>query len=330
MTLNTLWFCFVAVLFAGFFFLEGFDYGVGILLPRLGRDEEERRAILRTIGPHWDGNEVWLVTAGAALFAAFPRVYAALFSAFYVLVVLLLAALILRGVGLEYRNKVDNSRWKLFWDRAVFLGSLLPAFLWGIIVGNWARGLAIAEDGYYYGGLWSLLNSYALLSGLLFVMLFAFHGAIFLTRKVPLDVAARAEKQAMWIGKGLALGIGLFLYWSWRATDMFSRSGLHGVMPAVLMVAMFLLTSFFLWKRKSGWAFICSSLTIVSLVAILFSGLYPRLLISTLSPAYHLTVENAASSAYTLRVMTSVTLVFLPVVLAYQGWTYWIFRRRVE
>lgn len=329
MALNTLWFWFVAILFAGFFFLEGFDYGVGILLPWLGRRDEERQAILRTIGPHWDGNEVWLITAGGALFAAFPRVYAALFSAFYLPVVLLLTALILRGVGLEYRNKVERSRWKLFWDWAVFFGSLLPAFLWGVVVGNWMRGLAIAEDGYYYGGLWPLLNPYALFSGVIFVMLFMLHGAIFLIRKAPLEIAARAERRAIVLGAGSALGIVLFLYWSWRFTDIL-RPGLQGGAPAVLMAATFLFTGLFLWKRRSGWAFVCSALTILSLVAMLFSGLYPRLLLSTLSPAYHLTITNAASSPYTLRVMTIVTLIFLPGVLAYQGWTYWVFRHRVE
>lgn len=329
MVLNTLWFCFVAVLFAGFFFLEGFDYGVGILSPILGRRDEERRAILRTIGPHWDGNEVWLVTAGGALFAAFPRVYAALFSAFYLPVVFLLTALILRGVGLEYRNKVENSRWRLFWDWAIFFGSLLPAFLWGVVMGNWLRGFAIEADGYYYGGLLPLLNPYALFSGLVVAMLFVFHGAVFLTRKAPLEIAERAEKYASSIWSALALGIALFLYMSWRFTDIFSRPGLSAWVLAIVMIIAFLAAGLFLYRRRSGMAFVCSALTVLSLVAVLFVGLYPRLLISIVDPAYDLTIQNAASSPYTLRVMTIVAVVLLPIVLTYQGWTYWVFRRRV-
>lgn len=329
MVLNTLWFCFVAVLFAGFFFLEGFDYGVGILSPLLGRRDAERRAILQTIGPHWDGNEVWLITAGGALFAAFPRVYAALLSAFYLPVVLLLAALILRGVGLEYRSKIENSRWRLFWDWAIFFGSLLPAFLWGVVLGNWLRGFAIEADGYYYGGLWPLLNPYALFSGLVVAALFVFHGAVFLTRKASPDLAERAEEYARSIWTALALGIGVFLYLSWRFTDIFSRPGLGAWALGAAMIIAFLLAGVFLHKRRGGMAFVCSALTILSLVAVLFIGLYPRLLVSTVSPAYNLTIENAASSPYTLRVMTIVTLILLPVVLAYQGWTYWVFRHRV-
>lgn len=330
MTLNTLWFCFVAVLFAGFFFLEGFDYGVGILASLLGRREEERRAILQTIGPHWDGNEVWLITAGGALFAAFPRVYATLFSAFYLPLVLLLAALILRGVGLEYRGKVEHPRWRSFWDWSIFLGSLLPALLWGVLIGNWLRGFAIEEDGYYYGGLRPLLNPYALFSGLIFLALFAWHGAIFLMCKAPLEIAARAEKYARGLWPGLLVGIGIFLYWSIYSTDVLTRPDFQGVVPVAVGVVAFLLAGWFVGRRKSGLAFLFSAVTLVSLVALLFAGLYPRLLISTVNPAYALTIENAASSPYTLRVMTIVALIFLPVVVAYQGWTYRVFRRRVE
>ncbi len=330
MTLNTLWFIFIALLFGGFFLLEGFDYGVGILAPWLGRGEKERRAILSTIGPHWDGNEVWMITAGGALFAAFPPVYAALLSAFYLPVVLLLAALIVRGVGLEYRGKMENPRWRSFWDWAIFVGSLLPAFLWGVLVGNWLRGFAIQQDGYYYGGLWPLLNPYALASGLLFVLLFVLHGAIFLTRKVPEEMVGRVQKVAFAFWLGLIPLWAIWGSWTWQVTDALTRPGLNGLLPALFAWLAFLLVGWFLLRRQSGWAFACSALMIVLLVAVLFTGLYPRLLISTLDPAYHLTITNAASSPYTLRAMTIVTLICLPAVLAYQGWTYWVFRQRVR
>lgn len=330
MTLSTLWFVFVALLFGGFFLLEGFDYGVGILLPRLGRKDQERSAILTTIGPHWDGNEVWMITAGGALFAAFPPVYAALFSAFYLPLVFLLTALIVRGVGIEYRGKIEHPSWRALWDWGIFAGSLLAAFLWGVLIGNWLRGFALQQDGHYYGGLGSLLNPYALFSGLFFTTLFVLHGAIFLARKAPEAIAMGAERIARFVWVGLLVGLVLFLAWTWAATDILTRPGLNGSIPAGLALLAFLLVGRFLRRRRSGLAFVGSALTVLLLVGMLFAGLYPRLLISTLNPAYSLTVENAASSPYALRVMTIVTLVFLPGVLAYQAWTYWIFRQRVR
>lgn len=194
MDLNTVWFILVAVLFTGFFFLEGFDYGVGMLMPFLGKNDTERRAVINSIGPVWDANEVWLITAGGALFASFPHVYATLFSGFYLAFLFVLAALILRGVGFEFRSKRENKGWRSFWDWVIFTGSLLPALLWGVTVGNLLRGFAIQQDMNYYGGLLPLLNPYALLGGLMFVALFVMHGANFLVLKAPKKIAERARK----------------------------------------------------------------------------------------------------------------------------------------
>ena len=201
MTLNTVWFILVAILFTGFFFLEGFDYGVGIWLPFLGRDDLERRGIINDIGPVWDGNEVWMITAGGALFASFPQVYATLFSGFYLALILMLVALILRGVAFEFRGKREDKGWRTLWDWAIFIGSLLPALLWGVTVANLMRGFAIQQDMNYYGGLLPLLNPYALMGGLVFVALFLFHGANFLTLKAPEEIAQRARQvsRSAWI-----------------------------------------------------------------------------------------------------------------------------------
>jgi cytochrome d ubiquinol oxidase subunit II len=330
MILNTVWFILVTVLFTGFFFLEGFDYGVGILLPFLGKDNDERRAIINSIGPFWDGNEVWMITAGGALFASFPNVYATLFSGFYLALVLMLVALILRGVGFEFRGKRENKNWRAFWDWAIFAGSLLPALLWGVTVANLMRGFGIGQDMNYYGGLLPLLNPYALLGGLVFVSLFTMHGANFLTRKVYDAIAERAKKAAFtfWIiAAGLTVG---FMAWTFFATDILTKPGINGLVPAVLAAMALLVTGWFIRTRKSGWAFITGSLTVVFATIMVFAGLYPRILVSSLDPSWSLTIVNAASSSYTLRVMTIVAAIFVPIVLVYQGWTYWIFRKRVE
>ena len=330
MDLNTVWFILVTILFTGFFFLEGFDYGVGILMPFLGRDDTERRGIINTIGPVWDGNEVWMITAGGALFASFPQVYATLFSGFYLALILMLVALILRGVGFEFRGKRAGKGWRTFWDWAIFTGSLLPAFLWGVTVANLMRGFAIGQDMNYYGGLLPLLNPYALLGGLVFVALFIMHGANFLVLKAPEEVAARAHKAAFtgWIVAAVLTVA--FVVWTFFASDILTKPGLNGLIPAVLAAIALLLTGWLARIGKSGWAFITGALTIVFATIMVFAGLYPRILISSLNPDWSLTITNAASSPYTLKVMTIIAAIFLPIVLAYQAWTYWVFRKRVQ
>jgi cytochrome d ubiquinol oxidase subunit II len=330
MDLNTVWFILIAVLFTGFFFLEGFDYGVGMLLPFLGKDDLERRAIINTIGPVWDGNEVWMITAGGALFASFPQVYATLFSGFYLVLILMLVALILRGVSFEFRGKHQGKGWRSFWDWAIFTGSLLPALLWGLTIGNLMRGFAIRQDMNYYGGLLPLLNPYALLGGLVFVALFLMHGANFLGLKAPEEVAGRARKVAF-VGWIVATVLTVaFVVWTFFATDLLSKPGLNGLVPAALAAAALLVTGWLVRIGKGGWAFVTGALTIVFATVMVFAGLYPRILISTLDPAWSLTITNAASSPYTLKVMTIVAAIFVPIVVAYQGWNYWVFRKRVE
>lgn len=330
MDLNTVWFVLVAVLFTGFFFLEGFDYGVGILLPFLGKKDEQRRAIINTIGPVWDGNEVWMITAGGALFASFPHVYATLFSGFYLALILMLAALILRGVAFEYRSLRDDPAWRNRWDWAIFVGSFLPALLWGLTVGNLMRGFAIDAHMNYWGGLIPLLNLYSILGGLVFVALFTMHGANFLALKTEGDIAARAKEIGLkaW-GLATALTVA-FVIWTFFETDILTKSGVNGLIPALLAAVALLLSGWFNKTGKDGWAFIMGSLTVVFATVMVFAGLFPRILISSIDPAFSLTIQNAAASPYTLKVMTIVAAIFVPIVLIYQIWTYRVFRQRVE
>ena len=329
MDLNTVWFILITILFTGFFFLEGFDYGVGMLLPFLGKENGERRAIIHSIGPVWDGNEVWMITAGGALFASFPNVYATLFSGFYLALVLMLVALILRGVAFEFRGKRESKNWRTLWDWAIFTGSLFPALLWGVVVANLMRGFAIQQDMNYYGGLLPLLNPYALLGGLVFVSLFSMHGANYLTRKVSDAIAERAKKTAFSAWIVAAVLTVAFVVWTFFATDILTKPGINGLIPAILAALTLLATGWLIRTGKSGWAFINGSLTVVFATIMVFCGLYPRILISSLDPSWSLTIVNAASSAYTLKVMTIVAAIFIPIILAYQAWTYWIFRKRV-
>ena len=296
MDLNTVWFILVTILFTGFFFLEGFDYGVGMLLPFLGKDDGERRVIINSIGPVWDGNEVWMITAGGALFASFPNVYATLFSGFYLALVVMLVALILRGVAFEFRGKRAGKGWRAMWDWAIFTGSLLPALLWGVAVANLMRGFAIEQDMNYYGGLLPLLNPYALLGGLVFVSLFIMHGANYLTRKVTGAIADRAKTTAFsaWIVTTVLTVA--YLIWTFFATDILTKPGINGLIPALLAAAALLVTGWLIRSGKSGWAFITGSLTVIFATFMVFAGLYPRILISSLDPSWSLTIVNAASS----------------------------------
>jgi cytochrome d ubiquinol oxidase subunit II len=327
MSLNTVWFILVSILFIGFFFLEGFDYGVGILSPFLGKEDKERRAILNTIGPHWNGNEVWMLTAGGAIFASFPHVYATLFSGAYTALILLLIVLILRAIALEFRSQYKSLATRKRWDWGIFIGSLLPALLWGVVVGNLMRGIPIDEKMYYWGGLLPLLNPYALLGGLVFVALFTLHGANFLSLKTDGEVRRRAEGVILkaWI-VATVLTV-LFVVWTFFATDILARPG--GLISAILAAVALLATGYFARSNRHGWAFIMGSLTIALATIMVFAGLYPRILISTIDPDYNLTIYNAASSQYTLTVMTIVAIIFVPILLACQIWAYRVFRQRV-
>ncbi|AVT28738.1 cytochrome d ubiquinol oxidase subunit II [Plantactinospora sp. BC1] len=324
MDLPTFWFLLITVLFVGYFILEGFDFGVGILLPVLGRDDRERRVLINTIGPVWDGNEVWLITAAGALFAAFPGWYASLFSGLYLPLLLVLLALIFRGVAFEYRHKRPEAGWKARWDLAIFLGSLIPAAIWGVVLGNLLRGVPLDARHDYTGGLLDLLNPYALLGGATTTGLFVTHGAVFLALKTSGEIRTRAGRLAARAAATTAALTAAFLAVGLTIRHTPAAVGL-AVAAALALAGTLAATR----VRREGWAFVGTAAAIGLTVATLFAALFPNVLPSTTDPAGTLTIDNAASSPYTLKVMTWVAAFFTPVVLAYQGWTYWVFRKRI-
>ncbi len=329
MNLNMLWFFLIAVLYVGFFILEGFDFGVGMLIPFLGKNDNERRTIMNTIGPHWDGNEVWLITAGGATFAAFPHWYATMFSGFYPALFLLLAALIVRGVTFEFRSKIANPKWRSFWDWAIAIASFLAAFLLGVAFANLAKGVPIDANMQYTGSFWTLLNPYGLIGGFSNAAGFLLIGAIFLSLKTIGDFGERALAAArrLWI-PAVTLMFAL-LVTTYFYTDILDHLGIDpGVIPISAFVAL-LLTGYFIFQKRKGWAFGMMATHLALTLVSCFQIMFPRVMISTVDPAFSLTIYNASSSPYTLTVMSIVALIFVPVVLAYQAWTYWVFRKRI-
>lgn len=328
MELTTIWFTLIGVLWVGYFVLEGFDFGVGMLLPVLGRDDTERRVLINTIGPVWDGNEVWLLVAGGATFAAFPEWYATLFSGFYLPLFLILIALIVRNVGFEFRGKRQDRRWRQRWDVAVFLGSLVPAVLWGVAFANIVRGVPIDADKEFVGTFFGLLNPYALLGGVVTASLFLTHGAVFLSLKTTGDIRTRARQVALRTGPVAAVAAVAFLAWTYVAQSDARHAGWFVVLAVVAAVCL-LAALAAVRAGREGWAFSGTAVTIVAAVAALFVVLFPNVMPSSLDPAFSLTVDNASSTAYTLRIMTWVAVLFTPLVLGYQTWTYVVFRRRI-
>ncbi|MBP2665815.1 MAG: cydB 2 [Firmicutes bacterium] len=328
MELNVIWFILLTVLFIGFFFLEGFDYGVGVLLPFLGKNDLERRILINTIGPVWDGNEVWMVTAGGAMFAAFPHVYATLFSGFYLALFLMLAALIVRGVGFEFRSKETSSRWRSSWDWLIFTGSLIPAILWGVTVTNLIQGVPVDAKMHYVGSFFDLLSVYTLIGGVAFLAVFVFHGAVYLSLKTEGNMVNRSRQAALGVGVAAALAVLALVGLTYLKTDLFSSlaAGIALWAAVLTFVAAFALV---VLRRFAG-AFALSGVTILLTTVAFFLGLFPRLIVSSLNPAWSLTIYNASSSPYTLKLMTVAAFLLVPVVLAYQIWTYWVFRRRVS
>lgn len=324
MELTTIWFILIAILWVGYLVLEGFDFGVGILSPILGRTEQERRAILRTIGPFWDGNEVWVLVAGGATFAAFPEWYATLFSGFYLPLFLILLGLILRGIALEYRNKREDLAWRTRWDWGVFAGSLLPAILWGVAFANIVAGVPIDANKEYTGDLFTLLNPYGLLGGLTTLGLFVTHGAVFLALRTDGDLRARANALALRLGLVTAVLAVAFLGWT-----QLQHGDPASLVLSIAAAAAFVGALVANVVKREGWAFAGTALTIGLAVVALFVALFPDVMPSSTNPAYSLTVDNASSTDYTLTIMTWVAVIFTPIVLLYQGWTYWVFRKRV-
>lgn len=324
MHLHDVWFVLIAFLWTGYFFLEGFDFGIGVLTKLLARDRRERRVLINTIGPVWDGNEVWLLTAAGATFAAFPDWYATLFSGFYLPMLVILVCLIVRGVAFEYRHKRDEERWQTNWERAIFWASLIPAVLWGVIFANIVHGVKIDEQKNYAGSLLDLLNPYAILGGLVTLALFTFHGAVFASLKTLGDIRERARMAASFLGM-IAVGLAL-VFLIWTQTDKGDGTSLVALIVAVAALAVALVTNM---MGREGWSFAFSGITIAATVAMLFLTLFPNVMPSSLNESWNLTVSNASSSAYTLKIMTWLAVIATPVVLLYQGWTYWVFRKRI-
>jgi cytochrome d ubiquinol oxidase subunit II len=325
--LPTVWFVAIAVLWTGYFVLEGFDFGVGMLLPVLGRGlrgEADRRVVINAIGPVWDGNEVWLITALGAMFAAFPAWYAGMLSGFYLPVLLVIVALIGRGVAFEYRGKVDHPRWRARWDAAIVFGSAVPAFTWGLLFANLVRGVELGPDGVVRSDLLDLLNPYALVGGLATLTLFVLHGAVFLALKTDGPVRRRARVVARTAAPAATAALFAFLMWTQAdhgspATAVIATGAVGALVAGVALVA----------RRREGWAFIATAVAVAATTAVLFGALYPAVLPSLLDPAFDLTVANAASAPYTLGILSWIGAAFLPLVVLYQSWSYWVFRRRV-
>lgn len=324
MQLTDIWFSLIAILWIGYLVLEGFDFGVGILLPFLGRTGPERRVLVSTIGPVWDGNEVWLLVAGGATFAAFPEWYASLFSGFYLALFLILVGLIVRGVAFEYRNKRPEPEWRRRWDAGIFIGSVLPAVLWGVAFANIVAGVPLNADHEFTGSLLTLLNPYALLGGMTTLGLFVTHGAVYLALRTTDELRDRANRLAGRAGLVAAVLAVAFLAWTWAQRGDGLTLALS-VLTAVAFVGGLAANR----AGREGWAFVGSALAIGMAVVTLFATLYPDVLPSSTDPAWSLTVTNASSTSYTLTIMTVVAVVFTPIVLLYQGWTYWVFRQRV-
>ena len=330
MDLATFWFCLIAVLWSGYFVLEGFDFGVGMLLPTVPRDEEERDTMFASIGPVWDGNEVWLVVAAGATFAAFPAWYATMFSGFYLALLLILVLLIVRVVSFEWRERSDSPRWRATWRWANTVGSVGAAFVWGVALANLVHGVPLDSDGHFTGDVLDLFSGYTVLAGLSVVALFALHGAVYLSLRTSGELCERAAVAARRLAMPAAIVVTAFLAWTVAvAIDRNDRDVFPTVLLAAAGVGALVAATALVHARRSGWAFIASAVAAVAWVTTVFTGLYPRVLVS--HPAFDnsLTISGAAAGHYALSVITVVAVICTPVVLLYQGWTYHVFRARL-
>jgi len=332
MELQDFWFIALAALFVGFLLLEGFDFGVGMLMEFFARrapeglGEPHRRAVLNTIGPVWDGNEVWLITAGGAMFAAFPEMYATVFSGLYLPLLAILVSMIVRVCAIEWRGKVDDPKWRTWADVAIAVGSWVPAVLWGVTFALLVHGLPVNADKQIELSVTDLLNPFALLGGLATAGLFAFHGAVFVALKTEGAVHDDAVFFAARLALPVTLVVGVFGAW----TQLFYGKDWTWLVLGVALVAQ-ITAVMLVWSRGGdGWAFACTATVVVAVVVLLFGSLYPNLVPSTLNPAWSLDVHNASSSPYTLTVMSWAALIFAPLVIGYQAWTYWVFRQRIS
>ncbi|MDH6247829.1 cytochrome d ubiquinol oxidase subunit II [Mycobacterium sp. OTB74] len=330
MGLQQFWFIILSVLFIGFFVLEGFDFGVGMLMEFFGRaaqgdPEQHRRAALNTIGPVWDGNEVWLLTAGGAMFAAFPGMYATLFSGLYLPLLVILFGMIIRVCAIEWRGKIDDPRWRRWADIAIAIGSWLPAVLWGVAFASIVRGLPVDARHQIHLSFGDVLNLYSLLGGVALAGLFAFHGAVFVTLKTDGTVREDAQRFAVKLAIPVTVIVAVFGIW----TQLAHGNSWTWLALGVAVVAQLSAVALVLTHRADGWAFVSTAVVVAAVVAMLFGCLYPNLIPSSLNPDWSLTIYNASSSPYTLKVMTWAALICTPIVIGYQSWSYWIFRKRI-
>ncbi|MGV0627145.1 cytochrome d ubiquinol oxidase subunit II [Mycolicibacter minnesotensis] len=356
MGLQQAWFVLVAALFLGFFVLEGFDFGVGMLMGPFGRagsggsasldageaklepphgpggsasldaGEAHRRAALNTIGPVWDGNEVWLITAGGAMFAAFPDWYATVFSTLYLPLLAILFGMIVRAVAIEWRGKVDDPKWRAWADRGIAVGSWLPAILWGVAFAVLVRGLPVDADRHVRLGFGDVINPYTVLGGLATAALFGFYGAVFTALKTAGSIRDDAHRFAARLALPATALVGGFGVWTQLAYGTGWTWPVLGAAVAAQLAAVLLV-----WRRTSdGWAFACTAIVVAAVVILLFGALYPALVPSTLDPQWSLTIFNASSTPYTLKIMTWAAVIFAPLAAIYQGWTYWVFRQRIS
>jgi len=331
MILESVWFFLWGLLWAIYFMTDGFDLGIGSLLPFLGKSEADKKVMVNAMGPLWDGNEVWLLTAGGVTFAAFPLVYAVMFSSLYTALMLILFTLILRGVAFEFRSKVDSPRWRKLWDICAFVGSIAPAILFGVAFANIFRGIPIDGDGVYQGTLFTLLNPYGLLGGILFLVLFLVHGALWLAIRSEGDLQQRALATAgkLWpVELGVAV---IFLIASFFATRLYDNYLANPILFAIILLAVagLLGIKVFLTQKALFKAWFASALTIVAATFYGVIGLFPNMFPSNIDPSYSLTAHNAASSALTLKIMLVVVILFVPIVLIYQVWAYYLFKGKV-
>ncbi|MBD8498047.1 cytochrome d ubiquinol oxidase subunit II [Paenibacillus arenosi] len=329
MAYSELWFVLVGVLFVGFFFLEGFDFGVGMATKFLARSDMERRVLINSIGPFWDANEVWLLTAGGAMFAAFPHWYATMFSGFYIPFVFLLLALIGRGVAFEFRGKGDTERWKKNWDIVILLGSLLPPFLFGVVFASFLQGLPIDQNMEMNATIFQVVNVYTVVGGLVVTLLCYVHGLMFTTLRTVGSLQERARAQGKMLLVPLAVLLVVFGGMTYTMTTAFESRGAVMVVIAVLGVVAYIMAGYFMSKKRDGWAFGMTGAVIALAVASVFVSMFPNVLISSIDSAYNMTVYAAASGDYSLRIMTIVAVTLLPFILAYQAWSYFVFHKRV-
>jgi cytochrome d ubiquinol oxidase subunit II len=331
MVLESIWFFLWGLLWAVYFMTDGFDLGIGSLLPFLGRTEEDKRVMVNTMGPLWDGNQVWLLSAGGVTFAAFPRVYAVMFSSLYSALMLILFALILRGVALEFRTKMESPGWRKLWDACIFIGSFAPALLFGVAFANIFQGIPIDQKGVYQGTLFTLLNPYGLIGGVLFVLLFVVHGALWLAARTQGELQARAAATAaaIWVAEVLVAVV--FLAASVFTTRLYANYLANPLLFAVILITVAALFGIRVFLARNAFfkAWFASALTIVGATFYGVIGLFPNMFPSSLNPAWNLTAHNAASSQLTLTIMLVVVIIFVPIVLAYQAWAYNLFKTKV-